>query len=138
MKRLLTRLLTRLTIFPILSSIVSMLLFAACHDPHTSEILTRADGLMESAPDSAYSLLRGIDSTRLRRADAPLYAILDAQARHKLDLTPPSDSLLDIAVEHYTAHGPDSLLMKALFYRAVGKYQTLDVVSRRLKAAVRR
>ena len=118
------RLLTRLTIFPILSSIVSMLLFAACHDPHTSEILTRADGLMESAPDSAYSLLRGIDSTRLRRADAPLYAILDAQARHKLDLTPPSDSLLDIAVEHYTAHGPDSLLMKALFYRAVGKYQT--------------
>ena len=114
------RLLTRLTIFPILSSIVLMLLFAACHDPHTSEILTRADRLMESAPDSAYSLLRSIDSTRLRRADAPLYAVLDAQAHHKLDLTPPSDSLLDIAVEHYTAHGPDSLLMKALFYRAVG------------------
>ena len=116
MKRLLTRL--RISSLPCL--IMSMLLLAACHDPHTSEILTLADRLMESAPDSAYTLLRSIDSTRLRRADAPLYAVLDAQARHKLDLTPPSDSLLDIAVEHYTTHGPDSLLMKALFYRAGG------------------
>ena len=115
MKRLLTRL--RISSLPCL--IMSMLLLAACHDPHTSEILTQADRLMESAPDSAYSLLRSIDSTRLRRADAPLYAVLDAQAHHKLDLTPPSDSLLDIAVEHYTTHGPDSLLMRALFYRAV-------------------
>ena len=70
MKRLLTRL--RISSLPCL--IMSMLLLAACHDPHTSEILTQADRLMESAPDSAYSLLRSIDSTRLRRADAPLYA----------------------------------------------------------------
>ena len=116
MKRLLTRL--RISSLPCL--IMSMLLLAACHDPHTSEILTLADRLMESAPDSAYTLLRSIDSTRLRRADAPLYAVLDAQARHKLNLESPMDSLLNIAVDRYTAHGPDSLLMKALFYRAVG------------------
>ena len=118
------RLLTRLTIFPILSSIVLMLLLAACHDPHTSAVLARADQVMEEHPDSAYSMLQSIDSTRLRRADAPLYAVLDAQARHKLNLEPPTDSLLNIAVDRYTSHGPDSLLMKALFYRAAGKYQT--------------
>ena len=100
-----------------------LLLFGSCHDPRTRATLEQADHIMEEHPDSARKLLDGIDSTRLRRADAPLYAVLDAQARHKLDLTPPSDSLLDIAVEHYTAHGPDSLLMKALFYRAVNKME---------------
>ena len=68
---------------------------------------------MEEHPDSARKLLDGIDSTRLRRADAPLYAVLDAQSRHKLTLDPPSDSLLNIAVDRYIAHGPDSLLMKS-------------------------
>ena len=97
-----------------------LLLFGSCHDPRTRATLEQADHIMEEHPDSARKLLDGIDSTRLRRADAPLYAVLDAQSRHKLTLDPPSDSLLNIAVEHYTAHGPDSLLMKALFYRAVG------------------
>ena len=99
------------------------LVSGGCRDRHAAELLVRADSVMEESPDSARTLLADIDSTRLRGADLALYAVLDAQSRHKLYMEAPSDTLLNIAVDHYIAHGPDSLLMKALFYRAVGYKQ---------------
>ena len=114
------RLLTRLTIFPILSIIVLMLLLAACHDHHTSEILTRADGLMESAPDSAYSLLQSIDPRKLSNGETKAYyALLITQAKIKLDEPVESDSIISIATEYYLSHMPESdKAMRALFYRS--------------------
>ena len=104
------------------------LVSGGCRDRHAAELLVRADGVMEESPDSARTLLADIDSTRLRGADLALYAVLDAQSRHKLNMEAPSDTLLNIAVDHYIAHGPDSLLMKALFYRAVGYKQRGDEI----------
>ena len=103
------------------------LVFAGCRDRHAAELLARADAVMETAPDSARVLLDSIEPSGLGAADVALYAVLDAQSRHKLDLPAPSDSLLTLAVDHYIAHGPDSLLMKALFYRAVGYQQRGDI-----------
>lgn len=113
------------TIYINLLIIALFILAGGCRDRHAAELLVRADGVMEETPDSARTLLADIDSTRLRGADLALYAVLDAQSRHKLNMEAPSDTLLNIAVDHYIAHGPDSLLMKALFYRAVG-YQERD------------
>lgn len=103
------------------------LVSAGCRDRHAAELLARADAVMETAPDSARVLLDSIEPSGLGGADVALYAVLDAQARHKLDLAAPSDSLLTIAVDRYTSYGPDSLLMKALFYRAVGYQQAGDI-----------
>ena len=116
MKRLLTRL--RISSLPCL--IMSMLLLAACHDPHTSEILTLADRLMESAPDSAYSLLRSIDPRKLSNGETKAYyALLITQAKIKLDEPVESDSLISIATEYYLRHMPESdKAMRALFYHS--------------------
>ena len=99
------------------------LVSVGCHDRHAAELLARADAVMETAPDSARVLLDSIEPSGLGAADVALYAVLDAQSRHKLDLAAPSDSLLNIAVDRYTSYGPDSLLMKALFYRAIPRME---------------
>ncbi|MDE7509644.1 MAG: hypothetical protein K2M62_05925, partial [Muribaculaceae bacterium] len=111
------------TIYLNLLIIALFILAGGCRDRHAEELLVRADSVMEETPDSARTLLAGIDSTCLRGADLALYAVLDAQSRNKLNMEAPSDSLLNIAVDHYIAHGPDSLLMKALFDRAGGYKQ---------------
>lgn len=103
-----------------IATALTALFTVGCTGSETTRKLDRAKNLMEEHPDSARMLLDGIDSLRLSRSQAALYAVLDAQSRHKLDMpVPSSDSLLNLAVDRYTSRGPDSLLMKALFYRAV-------------------
>lgn len=102
-----------------IATALTALFTVGCTGSETTRKLERAKNLMEEHPDSARMLLDGIDSLRLSRSQGALYAVLDAQSRHKLDMpVPSSDSLLNLAVERYTSRGPDSLLMKALFYRA--------------------
>ncbi|MDE5790477.1 MAG: hypothetical protein K2H96_04520 [Muribaculaceae bacterium] len=101
-----------------------------CSDARVGEVLRHADQLMETQPDSVRFLLDGIDTLKLNKANASLYAVLDAQSRHKLYMPPPaSDSLLNTAVNHYSVTGPDSLLMKSLFYRAVECRENGDIES---------
>lgn len=100
---------------------------AACSGSHENDSLTRAEKIMEENPDSARTLLQTIDTLHLDRSGKALYAVLDAQSRHKLFLPSPSDSLLDISVDRYSTHGPDSMLMKALFYRAVSLQERGDI-----------
>ncbi len=117
---------------PIIIVIACYALFGVtgCSDARVGEVLRHADQLMETHPDSVRFLLDGIDTLKLNKANASLYAVLDAQSRHKLYMPPPaSDSLLNIAVNHYSVTGPDSLLMKALFYRAVERRENGDIES---------
>ena len=74
---------------------------------------------MESSPDSALLILDSIDSGSLNRSsDRALYALLSTQARIKTYEPLTDDSLISGAVSYFTDHGPDSNLMKALFYQA--------------------
>ncbi|MDE6027949.1 MAG: hypothetical protein K2G23_07755, partial [Muribaculaceae bacterium] len=99
-----------------------------CSDPRVETALRRASELIEEYPDSARVVLDSIDSLHLRKGNAALYAVLDAQSRHKLYMSPPaSDSLLNIAVDRYSSHGPDSMLMKAFFYRAIKHQGEMDL-----------
>ena len=81
--------------------------------------LNRAEAIMESSPDSALHILDSIDSGSLNRSsDRALHALLSTQARIKTYEPLTDDSLISGAVSYFTDHGPDSNLMKALFYQA--------------------
>lgn len=80
--------------------------------------LDRAEAVMESAPDSALAILDSIDTASLTRAsDRALYALLLTQGRIKTYEVLTDDSLISTAVSYYEDHGPDSNLMKSLFYQ---------------------
>lgn len=106
-------------LYLILAILILAITSSSCRRNMTTEALTQASELIESHPDSAYAILHGIDLNSIRESDIPLYALLEAQSCHKQDLPLPSDSLLTIGIAHYSAAGPDSLLMKSLYYRAV-------------------
>jgi hypothetical protein len=72
--------------------------------PQDNALLTRADSVMETHPDSALTLLKHItDSKGLSSSDHALYALLMSQALDKNNIEVQSDSLIRIATAYY--HG---------------------------------
>ena len=104
---------------PVIVIFILLLLEAVsgCTSPVRRQ-LDRAEAIMESAPDSALVILDSIDTASLTRAsDRALYALLLTQGRIKTYEVLTDDSLISTAVSYYEDHGPDSNLMKSLFYQ---------------------
>ena len=101
----------------IISIIIILCIIESCSH-RTPHKLQRAEAVMESAPDSALAILDSIDTATLTRAsDRALYALLLTQGRIKTYEVLTDDSLISTAVRYYEDHGPDSNLMKSLFYQ---------------------
>ena len=81
--------------------------------------LLHADEIMNEHPDSALSLLKSIDSREFKSShDQALYALLLSQAFDKnfIDLT--NDSLISIAVNHFSNGNNHRYTMLAHYYHA--------------------
>ena len=105
----------RIALFTVIALLICTM--GACDRPE-SRRLQRAEAVMESAPDSALAILDSIDTATLTRAsDRALYALLLTQGRIKTYEVLTDDSLISTAVRYYEDHGPDSNLMKSLFYQ---------------------
>ncbi len=106
----------RIALFTVIALLICMM--GACDRPEYRR-LQRAEAVMESAPDSALAILDSIDTASLTRAsERALYALLLTQGRIKTYEVLTDDSLISTAVRYYEDHGPDSNLMKSLFYQA--------------------
>lgn len=83
----------------------------------TMQLLEHAESVMREHPDSAYRLLRGIDSTRqLRGENQARYALLMTQAQYKNGVPLPNDSLISIAYDYYCASSDSLHKAWACFY----------------------
>lgn len=76
------------------------MLLGSCSGAEHS-MLRQADAVMEQHPDSALSILRTIDRSRISGGDIPYYALLMTQAQVKTDIPLDSDSLISIAYAKY-------------------------------------
>ena len=82
-------------------------------------ILSRAESVMDSCPDSAVRTLGEITNPRwLSRPNRALYCLLSIQAADKAGLPLPSDSLIDVAVNYYSRHLKDSHAVMAYYYQS--------------------
>ena len=102
-------------------------------------MLNRAEALMEDHPDSAYALLRTIDSTSLAPGEEQAhYALLYTQARDKNYIVQTDDSLIQVAVRYYDSIGRADRQALA-YYLWGGVYRDLnrqaDALERYLRAA---
>lgn len=89
-----------------------------CSNKQTDIVLHQADSLMVSKPDSAYTLLKLIAPDELRgSAQRAYYALLYTQAQYKNYDSIKSDSLIDIAVEHYQEHPNGDKLTRAYMFK---------------------
>ena len=85
--------------------LLSILTFYGCRynvPPSVKEALSTAEAYMEENPDSALHILQNISHPENLRSQARAdYALLYTQACDKTHLLPPTDSLVQTAVNYY-------------------------------------
>ncbi len=118
-----------------LSLIMSMLAafalaLSGCTESETARSLDRAEAVMEEHPDSALDILGAIPSADVNSsADRALHALLLTQAQIKNGHIVDNDSLINIAVRHYSDRDDSPRLMKSLFYKAQVEYNRGDMAA---------
>ena len=105
-----------------LAGIIILLFMVACHPARkqVDGILDTAELIMNDHPDSALSLLRGLDSVATSsRADKARAALLHQMALDKCYIDITSDSILSPAIQWFTRHGTADQKLQTWYYRSV-------------------
>ncbi len=106
-----------------------LVLCVACNDRVGNSELVQADAIMESAPDSAMSILVKVDTAALSQFDKAYYSLLYSQAQIKTWVILDSDSLFRTAYEAFRDHPDDDLRRRAYFYNAQIAFNRGDMQS---------
>ena len=96
------------------------MVFPGCSGAHRYDSrLTAADGLMQSAPDSALTIIESVCPDSLSAAGDRAYrALLLTQARYRYYITATSDSDINRALAYYRAHPKErEKLTRAYIYK---------------------
>ena len=99
------------------------LLMAGCKERHNQSIDV-AYLFSATAPDSALSVLNGVNQKKLSKAEMARYALVYTIAQDKSGLDVDNDSLLRTAYTYYNNREQDSLYAKCEYY--MGKYYLLN------------
>ena len=93
------------------------LLLACTGDEEMRALLDRAEVLMDSCPDSAYTILQSINPAALREGSGQkaYYLSLLAEASNKLYKQMPSDTAFQEVVDYYDRHGDANRQLKAYY-----------------------
>ena len=115
-------------VISVLAALITVL--SGCTESETARSLNRAEAVMEEHPDSALAILGAIPSADVNSsADRALHALLLTQAQIKNGHIVDNDSLINIAVRHYSDRDDSPRLMKSLFYKAQVEYNRGDMAA---------
>ena len=105
----------------ILSILLLLLVFTACKDPKAvTDVLNRAEAVMNEHPDSALNLLRTLTFDVFQKeSNRARYALLHSQALDKNYIDVTNDSLISVALEYYK--DKDDVRSKFLSYYYMGR-----------------
>ena len=111
--------------------LLSVFLAGCKEHPEVSASLDRAEALMESAPDSALTLLQNLDAETFRkRSTHARHALLYTQAQDKNYIDETNDSLITVAADYFRNHGDVRSRFLSLYYKG----RTLTNAGDRLNA----
>lgn len=92
----------------------------SCSNHRQQETLNRAESLMESHPDSALLLLKGIDRSELgSKGEQAKYALLMSMAMDKNYIDTTSFEVLQPAINYYLEKGTSDEKLKTYYYQGV-------------------
>ena len=97
----------------------SWLLMTACHSS-MEQRLNKADELLNQYPDSAFSALMQIDTSRLAgKKDRAYYGLLYSAALDKNYIDVADDSLITLSAKYYEIHGNIYNRMRSHYYQGI-------------------
>ena len=103
--------------------VLTVFLVTGCKEKHNKAI-DIAYQLTATVPDSALSVLNGVNQAKLGKAEMARYALVYTIAQDKSGLDVDNDSLLRTAYTYYNNQENDSLYAKCEYY--MGKYYMLN------------
>ena len=103
--------------------VLTVFLVTGCKETHNRAI-DIAYQLTATAPDSALSVLNGVNQAKLGKAEMARYALVYTIAQDKSGLDVDNDSLLRTAYTYFNNREQDSLYAKCEYY--MGKYYMLN------------
>ena len=110
--------LVHIVYMPILLSIACML--PSCAHSDASYMLDRCESVIETKPDSALILLRGIDKELLTSSEQRAhYAILMSMALDKNYIDTTNFDVLQPAIDYYLEHGTPDDKLRTYYYQGV-------------------
>ncbi|MCQ2239854.1 MAG: hypothetical protein MJZ73_11565 [Bacteroidaceae bacterium] len=112
----------KLLLFPV--ALILLTILISCRNQRVDERMSTAYSLLNSAPDSALSLLSHYNAKDMSGAARAYYSLIYTIAQDKSGLDVDNDSLLSYAYNYYRQHKDDSLYAKCLYY--MGKYYFLN------------
>lgn len=104
----------------LLATVVALWLLASCRPAYGNEELQAAEEIMESKPDSAYGILKGMDLTRLgSESQRARYALLMSIALDKNYIDTTGFAVLQPAIDYYPENGTADEKLKTYYYQGV-------------------
>ncbi len=97
---------------------ILLMVLAGCMSPKPHPTLVAADSIMETASDSALTLLEAVDCSTFTSADSDYYALLLTQAMVKERVEIKSDSLIKRACKSYYNGKDEDKSCRSFFYAA--------------------
>ena len=107
--------------------IILLVAFAACTVDRRHRQLAMADAVMESAPDSAMTILADVDTASLSQSDYAYYCLLYTQGQIKTWTVLQSDSLFHVAYDAFRDHSDSDLRRRVYFYNAQIEFNRGDL-----------
>lgn len=114
-------------IMPFKYLIILLVAFAACTVDSRHRQLAMADAVMESAPDSAMTILADVDTASLSQSDYAYYCLLYTQGQIKTWTVLQSDSLFHVAYDAFRDHSDSDLRRRVYFYNAQIEFNRGDL-----------
>lgn len=112
----------------IIMALTVLLALPSCLNRKAAEAMSLAETVMESAPDSALSVLESIDTLSLgSKAQRARFSLLYSMALDKNYIDTADTRLIMPAVSYYSRHGFPDDRMKSLYYLGRVQYNAGDV-----------
>lgn len=111
----------------IIMALTVLLALPSCLNRKAAEAMSLAETVMESAPDSALSVLESIDTLSLgSKAQRARFSLLYSMALDKNYIDTADTRLIMPAVSYYSRHGSPDDRMKSLYYLGRVQYNAGD------------
>ena len=100
--------------------IISFFIVGCSHEQSHNEMLTKAEKIVYTQPDSVISMLApSYSDTTMTKADRALYGLLYTEALHRSGLLTEADSLILLSRKYYEKTGNKEHLSRALLHHAI-------------------
>lgn len=102
----------------------------SCTESYSLKQLQNAEDIMDSAPDSALTILSRLDTTELNSdKERAIYCLLETRAKNKMYIDQTDDTKIKFSIRYFDSHNDYDKAFWSHFYRSVINLETKNYIT---------